>query len=227
VDEDRPAARRRSLDQVEDVLVIPRLESCQRTRRTGPRASMARSPGCPKSTIGRIWRKFQPEAAPSRQSIVERSLFMDSRRPWSALPDPPSARCAIGDEKAGQIQALTSSQPVMPMMRASRRRSARLTCVRHHQPFRPRFNVSDGTVISAPSTSSTVAAGFKKFPGARIHAAFPADLDVHLICDNYGTHNTPRSTRGCTATPSSTCTSPRHSRDQPGQRWFRLPDLLR
>jgi hypothetical protein len=51
------------------------------------------------------------------------------------------------------------------------------------------FNVADGTVISALHRRHG-AAEFKKFL-ARIDAAVPADLDVHLICDNYGTHKTP------------------------------------
>jgi hypothetical protein len=33
-------------------------------------------------------------------------------------------------------------------------------------------------------------AEFRKFL-ARIDKAVPVGLDIHLICDNYGTHNTP------------------------------------
>jgi hypothetical protein len=44
------------------------------------------------------------------------------------------------------------------------------------------FNVADGTVISALYRRHR-AAQFKKFL-ARIDAAVPAELDVHLICDN-------------------------------------------
>ena len=41
----------------------------------------------------------------------------------------------------------------------------------------------------------------------------PAELDVHLICDNYATHKTPAIQQlAGRATPASTCTSPRPAR---------------
>ena len=51
------------------------------------------------------------------------------------------------------------------------------------------FNTADGTVISSLHRRHR-SIEFKKFL-AKIDAEVPADLDVHLICDNYGTHKTP------------------------------------
>jgi transposase len=51
------------------------------------------------------------------------------------------------------------------------------------------FNIADGTVISELHRRHR-AIEFRKFL-ARIDKAVPADLDVHLVCDNYATHNTP------------------------------------
>jgi transposase len=51
------------------------------------------------------------------------------------------------------------------------------------------FNTADGTVISALHRRHR-ATEFKKFL-AKIDATVPTGLDVHLICDNYGTHKTP------------------------------------
>jgi transposase len=49
-------------------------------------------------------------------------------------------------------------------------------------------------VVSAPSWSvprrRDAAIEFKKFLN-KIDAEIPAHLDVHLVCDNYGTHKTP------------------------------------
>jgi transposase len=50
------------------------------------------------------------------------------------------------------------------------------------------FNIADGTVISELHRRHR-AIGFRKFLAA-IEKAVPADLDVHLVCDNYATHNT-------------------------------------
>ena len=52
------------------------------------------------------------------------------------------------------------------------------------------FNIADGTVITsiappAPGESSSRSSWPRSTPQV------PADLDVHLVCDNYGTHKTP------------------------------------
>jgi transposase len=92
------------------------------------------------------------------------------------------------DEKA-QIQALDRSQPVLPMMPGMPER-------RTHDYYRhgitslfAAFNIADGTVISQLHRRHR-AGEFKKFLVA-IDKAVPADLDVHVVCDNYGTHKTP------------------------------------
>jgi transposase len=51
------------------------------------------------------------------------------------------------------------------------------------------FNVADGTVISQVHRKHR-AIEFKKFL-ISIDKAVPAELDVHLICDNLATHKTP------------------------------------
>ena len=51
------------------------------------------------------------------------------------------------------------------------------------------FNIADGTVIGELHRRHR-AAEFKKFL-ITIDKTVPADLDVHLVCDNYGTHKTP------------------------------------
>ena len=52
---------------------------------------------------------------------------------------------------------------------------------------------------------------FTKFL-TKLDKQVPADLDVHLICDNYATHKTPAITKWLGPTPASTCTSPRPAR---------------
>ncbi len=50
------------------------------------------------------------------------------------------------------------------------------------------FNIADGTVIGELHRQHR-AAEFKKFL-VTIDKTVPAELDIHLICDNYGTHKT-------------------------------------
>jgi transposase len=56
-------------------------------------------------------------------------------------------------------------------------------------PVHAAFNVAEGTVIGQMHRRHR-AAEFKKFL-VTIDNAVPAELDVHLICDNYGTHKAP------------------------------------
>ncbi len=51
------------------------------------------------------------------------------------------------------------------------------------------FDIADGTVIGELHRQHR-ATEFKKFL-ITIDKAVPAELDIHLICDNYGTHKTP------------------------------------
>ncbi len=51
------------------------------------------------------------------------------------------------------------------------------------------MNTADGTVISSLHRRHR-AVEFKKFL-AKIDKQVPDHLDVHLVCDNYGTHKTP------------------------------------
>lgn len=51
------------------------------------------------------------------------------------------------------------------------------------------FDTADGTVITSVHRRHRTIE-FKRFL-AKIDAQVPADLDVHLVCDNYGTHKSP------------------------------------
>ena len=109
------------------------------------------------------------------------------------------------DEKS-QIQALDRSQPVLPMMPGMPERRTHDYVRNGLTTLFAAFNVADGTVISALHRRHR-AAEFKQFL-TRIDKAVPADLDVHLICDNYGTHKTPAIRAWLASIPASTCTSP-------------------
>jgi transposase len=51
------------------------------------------------------------------------------------------------------------------------------------------FNTADGTVISSLHRRHRTIE-FRKFL-IKIDSEVPADLEIHLVCDNYGTHKTP------------------------------------
>jgi transposase len=92
------------------------------------------------------------------------------------------------DEKSG-TQALDRSQPVLPMMPGMPERRSHDYARHGVTSLFAAFNIADGTVISALHRRHR-AAEFKKFL-VRIDKTVPADLDVHLVCDNLATHKTP------------------------------------
>jgi transposase len=178
------------LDQVEDVIVAT-LETTPGKDTHWSRASMARRTGLSRSTIGRIWRKF--DLKPHLQDSFKLStdpFFVDKVVDVVGLYHNPPERAVVlcVDEKS-QIQALDRSQPVLPMMPGMPERRTH-DYLRHGiTSLFAAFNIADGTVISELHRRHR-AIEFRKFLTA-IDKAVPAALDVHLVCDNYATHNTP------------------------------------
>jgi transposase len=177
------------LDQVEDVLTAT-LESTPGKDTHWSRASMAKHSGLSKSTVGRIWKKFdlKPHLQDAFKLSTDPQFVAKVVDVVGLYHQPPEKAVVLCVDEKSQIQALDRSQPVLPMMRGMPER-------RTHDYYRhgitslfAAFNIADGSVISELHRRHR-AIEFKKFL-VTIDKAVPVGLDVHLVCDNYATHNT-------------------------------------
>jgi transposase len=183
-----------SLDQVQDV-VVATLESIPENATHWTRKKMAERSGLSKSTIGRIWNAF--ELKPHRSDGFKLSndpLFVEKVNDIVGLYlNPPEAAVVLSVDEKSQVQALARSQPAFPMMPGMPEKRTHDYARHGTTTLFAALNVADGTVISATHRRHR-AVEFKKFL-AKIDVEVPADLDVHVICDNYGTHKHPTITR--------------------------------
>ncbi len=164
-----------------------------------PRTAVPR-PEWPGSTRAR-WRAFA--LAPHRSQTFKLStdpLFIDKVRDVVGLYlDPPEKALVLCVDEKSQIQALDWSQPVLPMMPGVPERRSHDYVRAGTTTLFAALEVATGKVIGSLHRRHR-AGEFKKFL-AKLDGEVPADLQVHLILDNYATHKTPDIKRWLLAHP--------------------------
>lgn len=190
LDEPRPGAPRVITDADVERVVARTLETSPRDATHWSTRTMAQASGLSQSAISRIWRAcgLQPHRTETFK-LSQDPLFIEKVRDVVGLylnpPDKALVLCV--DEKA-QIQALDRTRPLLPMRPGQVER--RTHDYRRHgtTSLFAALNVKTGQVIGQLHQRQRTQE-FRQFLDT-IEANVPAQLDVHLILDNYGTHKT-------------------------------------
>jgi len=190
LDEQRPGTSRKLRDQdVERVLALT-LESTPTDATHWSTRSMAKRAGLSRASIHRIWQAFS--LAPHRSETFKLSkdpLFIDKVRDIVGLYLAPPERALVlcVDEKS-QIQALDRTAPLLPMRPGQIERRTHDYARHGTTTLFAALDAKSGELIGQTQRRHR-SLEFRNFLDT-IEQNVPAELDVHLILDNYGTHKT-------------------------------------
>jgi transposase len=191
LDEPRPGrARQIEDDEIEDV-VIKTLESTPRGATHWSTRGLAKQVGLSHSTIGRIWRAFglQPHRTESFKLSPDPLLVPKVRDIVGLYMTPPDHAVVLSVDEKSQIQALNRTQPVLPLRMGECEKRTHDYDRHGTLSLFAALDVATGKVLGKchQRHRSREFVGFLR----AIDASVPAELDVHLIVDNYATHKTP------------------------------------
>ena len=189
---DQPrSGRPRMIDDadVERVIALT-LETTPKDATHWSTRAMARRSGLSHNTVSRIWRAFALQ--PHRTETFKLSadpLFIEKVRDIVGLYlNPPDRALVLCVDEKSQIQALDRTRPLLPLRPGQAERRTH-DYVRHGTTsLFAALDARTGQVIGQCHRRHR-ALEFRKFLDA-IESEVPAELDVHLIADNYATHKT-------------------------------------
>ena len=188
-DAPRPGRKRRISAKQRAIVVHMTLYETPDGHTHWSRSTMAKATGLSDSTIGRIWREHGLKPHQVRTfKLSNDPQFVEKLNDIIGLyVSPPEHAIVLSCDEKSQIQALDRTQPSLPMkpgrngtMTHDYKRNG-TTCL-----FAA-LNVLEGTVIGScyPRHRNVE---FLKFL-RQIDRETPLGLDLHLVLDNYGTHN--------------------------------------
>jgi len=189
-DEPRPGAPREIGDEKIERLVRLTLEKTPKGATHWSSRMLAAKTGLSQSTVSRIWRAFglKPHRAEGFQLSSDPLLIDKVRDIVGLYLDPPHHALVLCVDEKSQIQALSRTQPVLPMRVGQLER--RTHDYKRHgvTSLFAALDIATGNVLGKcyRRHRSVEFLDFLK----KIDAAVPADLDIHLVLDNYGTHKT-------------------------------------
>lgn len=189
-DEPRPGAPRKVSDaQVEEV-VIQTLESTPRGETHWSTRGLAEATGLSRMTISRIWHAFglQPHRTDTFKLSPDPLLIEKVRDMVGLYMNPPDHALVLCVDEKSQIQALDRTQPLLPLQPGPLERRTHDYKRHGTTSLFAALELKTNRVIGQLHRRHR-SREFRRFLDL-IEAQVPAELEVHLIVDNYGTHKT-------------------------------------
>jgi transposase len=189
-DEPRPGAPRKVSDEQVERVVIQTLESTPRGQTHWSTRELAKITGLSRMTISRIWHAFglQPHRTDSFKLSPDPLLIEKVRDIAGLYINPPEHALVLCVDEKSQIQALDRTQPLLPMQPGQLERGTHDYKRHGTTSLFAALDLKTSHVIGQFHQRHR-SVEFRRFLDT-IEAQVPAELDVHLILDNYGTHKT-------------------------------------
>ncbi len=190
-DEPRPGAPRTITDAQVEQVIVRTLETTPCGATHWSTREMAKATGLSHMTIARVWRAFglQPHRTKTFKLSPDPLLIEKVRDIVGLYLDPPAHAVVLCVDEKSQIQALDRTAPLLPMRPGQVERRTHDYTRHGTTSLFAALNAKTGTVIGQTQRRHR-SVEFRKFLD-RIDTSVPADLTVHLVLDNYGTHKTP------------------------------------
>lgn len=190
-DEPRPGAPRKVSDAEVEKVVIQTLESTPRGQTHWSTRGLAKATGLSRMTISRIWQAFglQPHRIETFKLSPDPLLIEKVRDIVGLYMNPPDHALVLCLDEKSQIQALDRTQPLLPLRPGQAERRTHDYKRHGTTSLFAALDVKTSRVIGELHRRHR-SLEFRQFLD-EIEARVPAELDVHIIMDNYGTHKTP------------------------------------
>lgn len=153
--------------------------------------TMARETGFSPATVQRIWSRhhLQPHRVESFKFSTDPEFAAKVRDIVGLYVNPPDKALVLSVDEKSQIQALDRTQPILPLRPGLPERQTHDYERHGTTTLFAALDVAAGKIIGQ-CQSRHRHQEFLRFL-AKIEAAVPARLPIHLILDNYGTHKHP------------------------------------
>ena len=189
-DEPRSGTPRTLDDARIEAVIVRTLESLPPDATHWSSRSMAKASGVSISSVQRIWRAFglQPHRLETFKLSTDPDFVAKVRDVVGLYVSPPEHALVLCVDEKSQIQALDRTQPLLPLRPGQAARRSHDYKRHGVTSLFAALDIATGKVIGQCFPRHR-AAEFRKFLD-EIEASVPADLDVHLVMDNYATHKT-------------------------------------